>query len=91
VSFSFEVEDVVVKLFSDELVLLKPLISDVEDRVFVGGLIVHVEDDMGLGDRDDSGDVSRLGFDAVLADGDVHIGCIAFQQLHWSKGCEISH
>jgi hypothetical protein len=88
---SFEVEDIVIELLSDELVLLKALISNVEDGVFVGGLVVHVEDNMRFGDGDHGGDVARLGLDAVLADGDVHVSSIALEQLHGAEGGEVAH
>jgi hypothetical protein len=47
-----EVENVVVQFLCDELVFLEAFVCDVEDRVFVGGLVVHVEDDVGFWDRD---------------------------------------
>jgi hypothetical protein len=76
-----EVEDVVVQFLCDELVLLEAFVCDVEDGVFVSGFVVHVEDDVGLWDGDDSGDVSCFRFYSVLADRNMHIGCVSFEKL----------
>ena len=90
-STGFEVKHVVVQFFGDKLVLLEALIGDVEDGVLVSGLIVHIEDYVGLGNGDDAGDVSRLWLDPVLADGDVHVGCVSLKQLHGSERGEVAH
>lgn len=86
-----EIKHVVVQFLSDELVLLEALIGDVEDRVSIGRLVVHVEDDMGLWNRDDGWDVARLRLDAILTDRDMHVGSIPLQKLHWTKQGKVSN
>jgi hypothetical protein len=87
----FKIKDVVVKLFCDELIFFKAFVCNIENRVFVGGLIIHIKDDMGFRDRDDIRYVSWFGFNSILANGDMHISCIPLERLHWAERGKMSN
>ena len=86
-----EVKDVVVQFLCDELVFLETFVCDVEDWVFVGGLVVHVEDNVGFWDGDYSWDISCFWFYSVFADRDMHIGGISFKKLYGSQWSQIAY
>lgn len=78
-----------VEFLDDEFPFIEAFIGDVEDRVFVGGFVVHVEDDVGFRDGDDMGDVFGLGPDAIFADGDVHVRGVLFKHLNRAKRLQV--
>lgn len=80
-----QVEHQAVQLLYHEFAPIEAFIRDVEDRILVGWLVVHVEDYVCLGNRDDLGDVAGSWPDSGFADGDVHVGCVSFEQLHRSE------
>lgn len=87
---SLEVEDIIVQFFSDELVLLKALISDVENRVLVGRLVVHVEHYVRLRNRNNRGDVPGLRLNPIFSNRNVHVGGIALEVLHGAERGQVS-
>ncbi len=78
-----------VEFLDDEFPFIEAFVGDVEDRVFVGGFVVHVEDDVGLRDGDDMGDVFGFGPDAIFADGDVHVGGVLFKHLNRAERLQV--
>jgi hypothetical protein len=78
-----------IEFLDDEFAFVEAFVCDVEDRVFVGGFVVHVEDDVGLRDGDDMGDVFGFGPDAIFADGDVHVGGVLFKHLKRAERLQV--
>jgi hypothetical protein len=74
-----------VEFLDDEFAFIEAFVGDVEYRVFVGGFIVHVEDDVGFRDGDDMGDIFGFGADAIFTDGYVHVGGVLFKHLNRAK------
>lgn len=74
-----EIENKIVQFFDHKLVLFEAFIRDIEDRIFIGWFVVHVEHDMGLRDRHYIRDVTRFRFDSALTDRNMHISCISFE------------
>jgi hypothetical protein len=72
-SLSFKIQNVTVKLLDDELILIETLVSNVENRVLVRGLVVHVEYDVGLRNGNQVCNVLWLGSDSALADWNMHV------------------
>ena len=77
-----EIKHKIVKFFDHKLVLFEPFVSNVEDRVLVGRLVVHVEDYMGLRNRHNRRDVPRTRFDSVLAYRYMHVSSVTLEVLH---------
>lgn len=86
-----EVKNVVVQFLCDEFVFLKTLICNVEDGVFVGRLVVHVEHDVSFGDGYNCGDISCFRFDSIFTDWNVHVGSVSFEKLNWPQRGQITH
>ena len=80
--FCLEVQHHMIQLLDEELVFVVTLVRDVKNRVFVGRLVVHVEDDVRFGDRDYVCKVLGPGSYPRLADRDVHVRGIFLQHLN---------
>jgi len=90
VRVSLEVEDEIIQFFSDELVLLKALVGDVEDRVLVGRLVVHIEHDVRLRNGNNRGDVPGPRLNAIFSNRNVHVRCVSLEVLHGAERGQIS-
>lgn len=80
-----QIQHIAVQLLYHEFASIEAFIGDVEDGIFVGWLVVHVEDNVSLGNRDNLGDVADSWPDSGFTNWDVHVGCVAFEELHWSE------
>lgn len=65
-----------IQFAGQELCFFEPLIRDVVDRVLVGGLVVHVEHDVVLGEGNQGAQVLGLWADAGLAYWHPHVACV---------------
>ena len=52
--FSLEVQHKMIQLLDHELILLESFVGDIEDRVLVSRLVVHIEDYVCLWDGHDA-------------------------------------
>ena len=75
---SFKIENKIIKFLDHELILFKTFISDVEDRVLVCWLVVHIEDNMSLRNGHDGSNISWTRFYPILPYWNVHVSCVSF-------------